>query len=93
MGVSLYTSRVVLEKLGIEDFGIYNVVAGVVASFSILTNTLSGAISRFVTFELGKNNLAAVRNIVSTSINIQILLSIIVIFLCEICLEITDCAL
>lgn len=83
MGVSLYTSRVVLEKLGIEDFGIYNVVAGVVASFSILTNTLSGAISRFVTFELGKNNLAAVRNIVSTSINIQILLSIIVIFLCE----------
>lgn len=83
MAVSLYTSRVVLEKLGVEDFGIYNVVAGVVVSFSIITNTLSGAISRFITFELGKNVIETVKNVISTSINIQLLLSIIVILLCE----------
>lgn len=83
MAVSLYTSRVVLDKLGIEDFGIYSVVAGVVVSFSILTNTLSGAISRFITFELGKKDLASIKSVVATSINIQLCLSFIVIILCE----------
>ena len=56
MGVSLYTSRVILNALGIEDYGIYNVVGGVVAMFSILSGSLSAAISRFITFELGKGN-------------------------------------
>ena len=54
MLVSLFTSRVVLNTLGIEDFGIYNVVGGVVAMFNVLTSSLSTAISRFITFELGK---------------------------------------
>ena len=57
MLVSLYTSRIVLRALGVEDFGIYNVVGGVVAMFSILSGSLSSAISRFITFELGKNDL------------------------------------
>lgn len=83
MAVSLYTSRVVLEKLGVEDFGIYNVVAGVIASFSIITSTLSGAISRFITFELGKNIKESIKSVISTSINIQFILSLIVILLCE----------
>ena len=56
MGVSLYTSRVILNALGIEDYGIYNVVGGVVAMFSILSGSLSASISRFITFELGKGN-------------------------------------
>lgn len=54
MLVSLYTSRVVLNALGVEDYGIYNVVGGVVAMFSVISGSLSAAISRFLTFELGK---------------------------------------
>ena len=48
MAVSLYTSRVVLHTLGVEDFGIYNVVGGVVAMFSVISGSLSAAISRFI---------------------------------------------
>lgn len=50
MIVSLYTSRVILNALGVEDFGIYNVVGGVVAMFSVISGSLSTAISRFITF-------------------------------------------
>ena len=56
MVVSLYTSRVVLNALGVEDFGIYNVVGGVVAMFTVISGSLSAAISRFITFELGKGD-------------------------------------
>ena len=53
MAVSLYTSRVVLQALGFEDFGIYYTVAGSVAMFGMLTNALSTSLRRFITFELG----------------------------------------
>ncbi|RAZ28359.1 lipopolysaccharide biosynthesis protein, partial [Klebsiella oxytoca] len=53
MAVNLYTSRVVLEALGVSDFGIYNVVGGVVAMFAIVSGSLSSAISRYLTYELG----------------------------------------
>ena len=53
MLVSLYTSRVVLNTLGVEDYGIQNVVGGVVGMFSLLSGSLLAAISRFLTFELG----------------------------------------
>ena len=53
MLVGLYTSRVILNALGQDDFGIYGAVGGVVAMFSILTGAIAGAISRFLTFELG----------------------------------------
>ncbi len=56
MLVSLYTSRVILNTLGVEDYGVYNVVGGVVAMFSIISNSLSVAVSRFLTFELGTGN-------------------------------------
>ena len=55
MIISLFTSRVNLQSLGVEDFGIYNVVGGVVAMFSVISGTLATAISRFITFELGRN--------------------------------------
>ena len=48
MIVSLYTSRVILDALGVEDFGIYNVVGGVVAMFSVISGSLSASISRFI---------------------------------------------
>ena len=51
MAVSLYTSRIILNTLGVEDFGIYNVVGGVVAMFSIISGSLSAANSRYITNE------------------------------------------
>ena len=57
MGIALYTSRVVLNTLGVEDYGINNVVGGIVTMFSVLSGSLSASISRFITFELGKRNI------------------------------------
>ena len=54
MIITLYTSRVVLNQLGVENYGIYNVVGGVVAMFAVISSALSSAISRFITFELGR---------------------------------------
>ena len=56
MGVSLYTSRIVLNTLGVEDFGIYNVVGGVVIMFSFMNSAMSSATQRFLTIELGKQD-------------------------------------
>ena len=83
MGVSLYTSRVILNALGIEDYGIYNVVGGVVAMFGILSGSLSSAISRFITFELGKGDLDKLKRIFCTSVNIQVILIAIITILME----------
>lgn len=81
--VTLYTSRVVLNALGIEDFGIYNVIGGVVAMFSVISGSLSSAISRFITFELGKKNEGNLKKIFSSAIIILSILSIILIFIGE----------
>ena len=83
MGVTLYTSRVILNALGIEDYGIYNVVGGVVAMFGILSGSLSSAISRFITFELGKGDLDKLKRIFCTSVNIQVILIAIITILME----------
>lgn len=83
MIVSLYTSRVVLNALGIEDFGIYNVVGGVVAMFSMLSGSLSAAITRFLTYELGKGNKDGLNKIFSASVSIQLGLTILIIILAE----------
>lgn len=83
MLISLYTSRVVLNVLGVEDYGIYNVVGGVVAMFAVISGSLSSAISRFITFELGKGDLERLKRIFSTSINIQIGISLLIIVLGE----------
>lgn len=81
MGVSLYTSRVILQALGVEDYGIYNVVGGVVAMFSLLSGSLSNAISRFITFELGRGDIRKLNVIFSTSVNIQLGLSLLIMVL------------
>ena len=83
MAVTLYTSRVVLKALGVNDFGIYNVVGGVVTMFSILSNSLSSAISRFITYELGKNDFTKLKSIFSTAITIQIILAVIITLIAE----------
>ena len=81
MVITLYTSRVILNALGVEDYGIYNVVGGVVAMFSLISGSLSNAISRFITFELGRGETKKLSTIFSTSVNIQIGISLLVIIL------------
>lgn len=83
MAVALYTSRVVLNTLGVEDFGIYNVVGGVVAMFSLVSSSLSSAISRFITYELGRGNPKKLKIIFSSAINIQVALAILICILAE----------
>ena len=83
MGVTLYTSRVILNALGVEDYGIYNVVGGVVAMFGILSGSLSAAISRFITFELGKGDFEKLKKIFCTSVNIQVMLIALITVLME----------
>lgn len=65
MVVSLYTSRVILNALGVEDYGIYNVVGGIVAMFSVISGALSASISRFITYELGKGELSELNKVFS----------------------------
>ena len=84
MAVSLYTSRVVLNTLGVEDFGIYNVIGGVVAMFSVISGGLSAAISRYITFELGQGNTAKLKSVFSSSVTIQIGLALLIFVLAEI---------
>lgn len=83
MAVSLYTSRVVLSTLGVEDYGIYNVVGGVVTMFSVISGSLSAAISRFITFELGKGNKKSLEKIFSSAVTIQLALGLIILILAE----------
>ena len=83
MAISLYTSRVVLSTLGVRDYGIYNIVGGVVAMFNVVSGALTTSISRYITYELGSGNIAKLRQIFSTSINIQFVLCLIIFFLGE----------
>lgn len=68
MFVTLFTSRVVLDKLGVTDYGIYNVVGGVVAMLGFLNSSMSNAVQRYLSFEIGKNNEAGVNRIFNVSL-------------------------
>ena len=63
MLVTLYTSRVVLNTLGVTDYGIYNVVGGVVAMFSVISGSLSSSISRFITYDPGHGDFERLKRI------------------------------
>lgn len=81
MGVSLYTQRIVLDKLGASDYGIYNSVAGVVAMLGFLNGTLSTGTSRFLTFEIGRGNIQRLKNTFSTAFYSHLILAVIVCFI------------
>lgn len=83
MLVSLYTSRVILNALGVVDYGVYMVVGGFVAMFGIITNSLAAAISRYITFGIGLGNGKNISDIFSASICIQFIISFIVIVALE----------
>ena len=81
--INLFTSREFLRILGVEDYGIYNVVAGVVSMLCFLSNSLAVASSRYITFGLGKGNILELKKIFGTIISIHLLLSGIVIIIGE----------
>lgn len=83
MVVGLYTSRVVLEALGETDFGIYSVVGGVVAMFTIISGALNSAVQRFITFEMGKGPQAQLNKVYSTAVTIQLILAAIIVIIAE----------
>lgn len=83
MAVTLYTSRVVLQTLGIDDFGIYSVVAGFVTMLGFLNSAMSSATQRFLSFELGKRGDKDMRGIFSMSMNIHVLIAVFVLVLGE----------
>lgn len=74
MFIGIYTSRVILEALGVEDYGIYNVVGGFVGMFGLISGSLSSSIGRFITFELGKGNIERVNLVFSSAIIIQVIM-------------------
>lgn len=83
MVINLYTSRVLLNALGIEDYGIYNVVGGVVSMFSIISGSITAAITRFITFELGRGDKQRIANVFSSAIIIQLVLAFVVLIFVE----------
>lgn len=83
MLVSLYTSRVVLAALGVEDYGIYNVVGGIVVLFTFINNAMITSTQRFLNYELGKNDQLQAQKVFSISLNIHILIAIFIFLLCE----------
>ena len=83
MIVGFVTTRVVLNSLGESDYGLNNAIAGFVALFSVLTNSLNAAISRFLTYELGKGNQEQLNRIFSTAVFIQFTMSLVLTILLE----------
>ena len=84
MAISLFTSRVILSTLGVSDYGIYNVVGGVVAMFGLLSGSITNSITRFLTFELGKKDYLQLQKVFSTSLNVMMVLSLVIVLIGEI---------
>lgn len=83
MAVQLFTSRVILNTLGVVDYGIYNVVGGIVTMFAFLNGAMVTSTQRYITFELGKGNIQRLKEIFTTCVQIHLLLSLIIIILGE----------
>lgn len=83
MAVSLYTSRVVLKVLGVEDFGIYNVVGGVIAMLGILNNSMAVSSQRYFTFELGRGDMVKLSQTFSVCFSIFAAISFLTVILAE----------
>ena len=83
MLIGLFTSRVVLRTLGVDDYGVYNVVGGVVTVFTFLTTSISAAVSRYLAVGLGEGDAGRLRRIFSTGVVIQLGLSLLLVLLVE----------
>ena len=85
MAISLYTSRVVLQTLGVSDYGVYGVVGGVVAMFSFFSSALAGATARFLSVELGRKDMQRLKDTFSSSLILHIGIALFIAILCETC--------
>lgn len=83
MLVSLYTARIVLISLGIEDYGIYSVVGGIIGMFGFLNTSMASSTQRFLSFELGTGNIYTLKKIFNTSVFIHFFISLFILILCE----------
>ncbi len=83
MFVSLYTSRIVLSTLGISDYGVYNVVGGVVSMFSFLNAAMANGTQRFLSYELGKGDTCQLKKVFSITLSIHMLIGLVILILAE----------
>lgn len=83
MIVTLFTSRVILKSLGVEDYGIYNVVGGIASMFSIISGSMTDATQRFLTIEIGKRDDGNPNKVFSTSLQLHVLIGIIIVLVAE----------
>lgn len=83
MGVTLYTSRIVLEELGASDFGVYTVVGGVVAMFAFINSSMTTATQRYLNIELGRGNAQGARDVFSTALTVHATIAVIALILGE----------
>ena len=83
MAIGIWTSRLVLNALGFTDQGIYNVVGGFVGLSSLITASISGSISRFITYEIGRGDMAKVNRAVQNAITVQWVLAAVVVLVAE----------
>ncbi len=81
--ISLYTSRVILNALGVDDYGIYTIVGGVVSIFTFLNSSMSNATSRFITYELGRGDFKRLNLTFNTAILVHFGIALVVFLLCE----------
>lgn len=84
MMISLYTSRIVLNALGVDDYGLYNVIAGVVAMTSVFTAGMASATQRFLSYELGLKNREGISKIFSSCVEVHILLAFLLFVFAEV---------
>ena len=84
MLITLYTSRIILQVLGVEDYGVYNAVGGVVVFFTVLDSAMNASCQRFLNFEMGQGNQEGVRDVFCTAVNIQSIISVIIFVITEI---------
>lgn len=83
MAVNLYTSRIVLQCLGVKDFGIYGIIGSVVVLFSFLNSAMSTCTSRFLSFYIGQSNENIIKNVFCASLNLYFILLLIIILFAE----------
>lgn len=83
MGISLFTSRIILKNLGVEDFGIYSVVAGIIIMLAFFNSSMTSATQRFISYELGKKDNYQLNRVFSMSINTHIIIALIIFLLAE----------
>lgn len=83
MGVNLYTSRIILQALGVDDFGLYNIVGGVVVLFTFINNAMVASTQRFLNYELGRNNPEEAQKVFSASLSIHFAIAAVFLILAE----------